>query len=127
MRSLVGFSWFSLIRAENQSKFVMLDLKLFYKRCKKFWEPLREIWTGSKTRSVGSFRLGLQEKAVCVVWLVLVVSHSSELRINHHLSCWIPDFLRKVLKFFEIFSQLSGLIGKPNQLVHWVRFSRTTV
>ena len=43
------------------------------------------IWTGSKTRSVGSFRLGLQENAVCVVWLVLVVSHSSELRINHRL------------------------------------------
>ena len=45
------------------------------------------IWTGSKTRSVGSFRLGLQEKAVCVVYMVLVGSHSSELRIDHRLSC----------------------------------------
>ena len=35
------------------------------------------IWTGSKTRLVGSFRLGLQEKAVCVVWWVLVGSQSS--------------------------------------------------
>ena len=43
------------------------------------------IWTGSKTKSVGSFRLGLQEKAVCVVWLVLVGSHSSELRIDQSL------------------------------------------
>ena len=37
------------------------------------------IWTGLKTRSFGLFRLGLQEKTVCVVWLVLVGSHSSEM------------------------------------------------
>ena len=43
------------------------------------------IWTGLEIRSFGSFRLGLQEKAVCIVWLVLVGSQSSELRINHRL------------------------------------------
>ena len=29
------------------------------------------IWIGLKTKSVGSFRLGLQEKTVCIVLLVL--------------------------------------------------------
>ena len=40
------------------------------------------------------------EKAVYVVFVVLVGSHSSELRIDHRLFYWIPDFLRKVLNFF---------------------------
>ena len=31
------------------------------------------------------------------------------------------------MKFFEIFSQSSGQVGKPNHLVHWVRFSRMIV
>ena len=39
---------------------------------------------------------------------------------------WIPDSMRKVLTSFEIFSQLYGPIGKPNQPVHWVKFSETT-
>ena len=33
---LVGFGWFSLIRAENQSPFVLLDLLIFYKYSGKF-------------------------------------------------------------------------------------------
>ena len=28
-----------------------------------------------------------------------------------------------VLKFFEIFSQPSGLVGKPNHPVHYIRFA----
>ena len=43
------------------------------------------VWTSWETRPVGSFRLGLQDKAVCVVWMVFVGSHSSELRIDHRL------------------------------------------
>ena len=43
------------------------------------------IWTGWKTRLIGSFRLGFSGKAVCVVRLVFVGSHSSELRIDHRL------------------------------------------
>ena len=31
------------------------------------------------------------------------------------------------MNFFEIFSQPSGLVGKPNELVHWVRFSGMAV
>ena len=65
--------------------------------------------------------------AVRVVLLVCVGSWSFGVRIVLRLSFWIPEFLRKVLKFFEIFSQLSVLIGKPNQPVHWVRFSGTAV
>ena len=44
-------------------------------------------------------------KAVCVVGLLLVGSHSSELRINHRLFCLIPDSVRKVLENFESLSQ----------------------
>ena len=65
--------------------------------------------------------------AVRVVCFVCVGSWSFGVGIVLHLYFWIPDFLRKVLKFFEIFSQLYGLIGKPNQPVHWVRFSGTAV
>ena len=65
--------------------------------------------------------------AVWVVCFVCVGSWSFGVGIVLYLSCWIPDFLRKVMKFFEIFSQPSGLVGKLNQSVHWVRFSRTAV
>ena len=44
-------------------------------------------------------------KAVCVVFVVLVGSHSSELRINHRLFFYIPNYFRKVLKNFESLSQ----------------------
>ena len=58
------------------------------------------------------FQIRFSGNAVCVVWLVLVGSHSSELRINHRLSCWIPESFRKVLKFFESLYQPSGPVGK---------------
>ena len=35
--------------------------------------------------------------------------------------------MRKVLTGFEIFSQSTGQVGKPNQPVHWVRFSEMAV
>ena len=39
-------------------------------------------------------------KAVCVVFVVLVGSHSSELRINNRLFFYIQNSFRKVLKNF---------------------------
>ena len=51
------------------------------------------------------FQIRFSGKAVCVVWLVLVGSYSSELRINHRLSCWIPESFRKDLEIFENLSQ----------------------
>ena len=65
--------------------------------------------------------------AVSVVCFVCVGSWSFGVGIVLCLSCWIPEFLRKVWKVFEIFSPPSGLVGKPNQPVHWVRFSGTVV
>ena len=65
--------------------------------------------------------------AVWVVCFVCVGSWSFGVGIVLYLSCWIPDFIRKVMKVFEIFSQPSGLVGKQNQPVHFVRFSRTAV
>ena len=54
---------------------------------------------------------------------MLVLGHSeSELH-----SVWISDFVRKVLKFFEIFSQPAEPVGKPNHPVHWVQFFATVV
>ena len=51
---------------------------------------------------------------VWVVWLVLVGSHSSELRIDHRLFGKIHDSLRKIFENFESLSQLDGLVGKPD-------------
>ena len=53
-------------------------------------------------------------KAVCVVFVVLVGSHSSELRINHRLFFYIPNSFRKVLTNFESLSQPAGLVDKPD-------------
>ena len=49
-------------------------------------------------------------KAVCVVFVVLVGSHSSKLRINQRLFFYIPNSFRKVLKNFEILSQPDDLV-----------------
>ena len=49
-------------------------------------------------------------KAVCVIFVVLVGSHSSELRINHRLFFYIHKSFRKVLKNFEILSQPDELV-----------------
>ena len=65
--------------------------------------------------------------AVWVVCVICVGSWSFGVGIALCLSFWIPDFIRMVLKVFEIFSQSSGLVGKQNHLVHWVRFSGTAV
>ena len=43
------------------------------------------------------------ETAVWVVSFVYVGSWLFGVGIELRLSCWIPDFVRKVLKFFEIF------------------------
>ena len=59
------------------------------------------------------FHIRFSGKAVCVVWLVLVGSHSSELRINHRLFFWIYEYLRNGLKNFESLSQQSELVEKP--------------
>ena len=53
-------------------------------------------------------------KAVCVVFVVLVGSHSSELRINHRLFFLIPNSFRKVLTNFESLSQPDELVEKPD-------------
>ena len=50
--------------------------------------------------------------AVWVVWFFCVGSWLFGVRIELRLSCWIPEFLRKVLEFFELFFQPSGPVGK---------------
>ena len=67
------------------------------------------------------------QTCVRVVCIVCVGSWSFIVRIALRLSCWIPEFVRKVLKSFEIFSQPSSQVGKPNQPVHWVQFAGTAV
>ena len=65
-----------------------------------------------------------------IVWVLCFVcigSWSFGVRISLCLSCWIPDFVRKAVKIFEIFSQSDGLVGKPNHPVHWVQFARKAV
>ena len=72
----------------------------------------------------------LVQFAGTTVWVVLFICVGSWLFgviIELYLSCWIPDFVRKLLNFFEIFCQPSGPVGKPNQPVHLVQFAGTTV
>ena len=52
--------------------------------------------------------------AVWGVLIVLVGSHSSELRINQRLSCYIYDSFSKFVTNFESLSQWYGLVGKPD-------------
>ena len=59
------------------------------------------------------FQIRFSAKAVCVVWLVLVGSHSSELRINHRLFFWIYESLRNCMTNFESLYQPSELVEKP--------------
>ena len=54
------------------------------------------------------------QTCVRVVCFVCVGSWSFGVGITLCLSCWIPNFVRKVLKSFEIFSQPAGSVGKPN-------------
>ena len=65
--------------------------------------------------------------AVWVVWFVCVGSWFFGVGIELRLSCWIPDFVRKVLKFFEIFFQPYGPVGKTKPPVHLVQFAGTAV
>ena len=64
---------------------------------------------------------------VWVLCSVCVGSWSFGVRIALCFSFWILDSLMKVLKSFEIFSQLEGLVGKPNHPIHWVQFSEMEV
>ena len=64
---------------------------------------------------------------VMVLCIVCVGSWSFGVGIALHLSYWIPDSVRKILTSFEIFSQSTGPVGKPNQPIHWVQFPGTTV
>ena len=66
-------------------------------------------------------------KANWVLCFVCVGSWSIGVRIAPYLSFWIPDFVRKVLKSFKIFSQPDGPVGKPNHLVYYVMFVRKVV
>ena len=82
-------------------------------------------WLGNQISRF--IRIQFAGMAIWGVWFVCVGSWSFGVGIVLCLSCWIPEFLRKVRKVFEIFSQPSELVGKPNQPVHWVRLSGTAV
>ena len=58
--------------------------------------------------------------AVWVVWFVCVGSWLFGVGIELRLSCWIPDFVWKVLNIFEIFFQPSGPVGELDRSVCWV-------
>ena len=46
-----------------------------------------------------------------------VLSHS-DLELYSIYFFWIPYYVRKILKFFENFSQPDEPVGKPDQPVH---------
>ena len=78
-------------------------------------------WLGNRINRI--IRFSLLEKAVWVLCLFCVSSQSFEVGLVLGLFFWIPDSLRKVLTNFETLSQSDGLVGKPDQPVHWVQFS----
>ena len=84
-------------------EFLRKILKIF----EIFCQPSGPI---GKTKPAGSFG------SVC--WngslggLICLCSWLFGVRIEIRLSCWIPDFVWKILKIFEIFCQPSGLVGK---------------
>ena len=55
--------------------------------------------------------------AVWVVWFVCVGFWLFGVGIELRLSCWILDFVRKVLKIFEIFFQPFGPVGELDRSV----------
>ena len=69
-------------------------------------------WLGNQI--IRLIQIRFSGKAVCVVFVVLVGSYSSELRINHRLFSYIPNSFRKVLKNFESLSQPPELVDKPD-------------
>ena len=69
-------------------------------------------WLGNQI--IRLIRIRFSGKAVCVVFVVLVGSHSSELRINHRLFFQISNSFRKVLKNVESLSQPAELVDKPD-------------
>ena len=70
-------------------------------------------WLGNQI--IRFIQIRFSGKAVCVVLVVLVGSHSSELRIDHRLFFKIFNPFIKVLENFESLSQRFGLVGKPDQ------------
>ena len=97
-----------LVLGYSESELHSVCLFGFLSLLERFWNFLRISlndmdWLENQISRF--FQIRFSRNAVCVVWLVLVGSHSSELRINHRLSCWIPESFRKVLEFFENLSQ----------------------
>ena len=99
--------------------FVKKVLKIF----EIFSQPDEPV--GKSNQPLHSFQFA--GMAVLVLCLVCVGSWPFRVGIALRLSCWILDSMRQVLKIFEIFSPPSGLVGKPNQPVHWVKFSETSI
>ena len=73
-------------------------------------------WLGNQI--IRFIQIRFSGKAVCVVFVVLVGSHSSELKINHRLFFYIYNSFIKFLENFESLSQGFGLVGKPDHSVH---------
>ena len=82
-------------------------------------------WLGNQTsRFIGFY---LPEQWFGYFALFVSILFHSDLELHSVFFFWIPESLRKVLKFFEIFSQPCGPFGKLNQSVHWVMFAGTAV
>ena len=79
-----------LVLGYSESELNSVCLVGFLSLLGRFWNFLRVSlnyieWLENQISRF--FQIRFAGKAVCVVWLVLVGSHSSELRINHRLFC----------------------------------------
>ena len=82
-------------------------------------------WLGNQINRFTEFSL-LKQQFGSLVSFVSVLSHSE---LVFYLVCffWIPESLRKVLINFKSLSQSAELVGKPDQQIHWVQFSKMEV
>ena len=97
-----------LVLGYSESELNSVCLVGFLSLLGRFWKFLRHSFNDMdwlENQISRFFQIRFLGKAVCVVWLVLVGSYSSELRINHRLFCWILESFRKVLEIFETLSQ----------------------
>ena len=79
-----------LVLGYSESELNSVCLVGFLSLLRRFWKFLRISLNDMdwlENQIIRFFQIRFLGKAVYVVWLVLVGSHSSELRINHRLFC----------------------------------------
>ena len=104
-----------LVLCYSESELNSVCLVGFLRLLGRFWNFLRVSINHLYRLGKPNQPVHLVQFARTAVWVVLFVCVGSWLfgaRIELRLSCWIPEYFRKVLEFFESLYQPSGPVGK---------------